>query len=161
MVSTALWRKSGVNILTKILGYYYEDENNMGSLYPIGGLAWVMAPPHSIHSVIFNPIHSVLHTVAILFLAGYTSRMWIQFSGESAHDHAQQLTRNGWIIKGYRDVEYELNRYIPTAALTGGMILGVLSLAADIFGTLGSGSGLLMAASALIRVAEEMGAGLP
>ena len=40
--------------------------------------------------------------------------------------------------------------------MTGGVILGALSLVADVFGTLGSGSGLLMAASALIKIYEDI-----
>lgn len=50
----------------------------------------------------------------------------------------------------------ELKKYIPTAAVTGGIILSALSLVADIFGTLGSGSGLLMAASALVKMVEDV-----
>lgn len=39
--------------------------------------------------------------------------------------------------------------------MTGGVILGCLSLFADISGCLGSGSGLLMAATTLIKVYED------
>lgn len=39
----------------------------------------------------------------------------------------------------------ELKHAIPTAAFTGGAILGLLSVAADLMGALGSGTGILMA----------------
>lgn len=39
----------------------------------------------------------------------------------------------------------ELKRIIPTAAAFGGAILGLLSVAADLMGALGSGTGILMA----------------
>ena len=52
--------------------------------------------------------------------------------------------------------EEVLNKFIPTAAITGGVILAVLSLVADIFGTLGSGSGLLMAATNLVKIYEDI-----
>ena len=39
----------------------------------------------------------------------------------------------------------ELKHVIPTAAFTGGAILGLLSVAADLMGALGSGTGILMA----------------
>ena len=39
----------------------------------------------------------------------------------------------------------ELKRVIPTAAAFGGAILGLLSVAADLMGALGSGTGILMA----------------
>jgi hypothetical protein len=39
----------------------------------------------------------------------------------------------------------ELKRIIPTAAAFGGAILGLLSVAADLMGAIGSGTGILMA----------------
>ncbi len=39
----------------------------------------------------------------------------------------------------------ELKRVIPTAAAFGGAMLGLLSVAADLMGALGSGTGILMA----------------
>jgi protein transport protein SEC61 subunit alpha len=39
----------------------------------------------------------------------------------------------------------ELKRVIPTAAVFGGAILGLLSVAADLLGAIGSGTGILMA----------------
>lgn len=39
----------------------------------------------------------------------------------------------------------ELKRVIPTAAAFGGAVLGLLSVAADLMGALGSGTGILMA----------------
>jgi len=39
----------------------------------------------------------------------------------------------------------ELKRVIPTAAVFGGAILGLLSVVADLSGAIGSGTGILMA----------------
>ena len=39
----------------------------------------------------------------------------------------------------------ELKRVVPTAAALGGAILGLLSVAADLMGAIGSGAGILMA----------------
>ena len=39
----------------------------------------------------------------------------------------------------------ELKRVIPTATAFGGAILGLLSVAADLLGAIGSGTGILMA----------------
>lgn len=50
----------------------------------------------------------------------------------------------------------ELEKMIPVAALTGGVLLGALSLAGDAFGAIGSGTGLLMTATCLIKVSEEL-----
>jgi len=42
-------------------------------------------------------------------------------------------------------VKRELKRVIPTAAAFSGAILGLLSVAADLSGAIGSGTGILMA----------------
>ena len=39
----------------------------------------------------------------------------------------------------------ELKRIVPTAAALGGAMLGLLSVAADLMGAIGSGTGILMA----------------
>jgi len=86
MLSQALWRKMGSNIITKILGDYHENEQRPGQLYPIGGLAWVLAPPYSFKSAFFHPLHTGLHAALILFMSGFISKIWIDFSGESAKE---------------------------------------------------------------------------
>jgi hypothetical protein len=43
----------------------------------------------------------------------------------------------------------ELKRVIPTAAAFGGAILGLLSVAADLMGAIGSGTGILMAVTTI------------
>lgn len=42
-----------------------------------------------------------------------------------------------------------LNRYIPTAAILGGMLIGLISLAADFSGSILSGSALVIVTSTL------------
>lgn len=51
------------------------------------------------------------------------------------------------VMAGHREgsMYKELKRVIPTAAAFGGAILGLLSVAADLMGALGSGTGILMA----------------
>ncbi|KAH0574654.1 Sec61 alpha family protein [Spironucleus salmonicida] len=158
MISQAVWRKLGNNFVTGILGKWQENEQNPGSPYPVGGLAWILAPPYSFRSAIFHPIHTLLHAVIVVTISGFAAKMWVNFSGESAKDVAQNLKASKWIIPGFkRDQEMvrELNRYIPVAAMTGGIILGLLSLIADISGCLVSGSGLLMATTSLVKMYED------
>ena len=40
-----------------------------------------------------------------------------------------------------------LNRYIPTAAYLGGMLIGLISIFSDMMGAIGSGTGILLAVS--------------
>lgn len=157
MFSQALWKKTGNNIFTAILGTYHENEQRPGQPFPVGGLSWIMAPPYSVKSAFFHPVHTILHLAVMLGLSGVCARLWVGFSGESAADQAKQLTQNKWFISGFRpeSTEAQLDKDIPVAAMTGGVVLGMLSFVADIFGTLGSGSGLLMAATSLVKIYED------
>jgi protein transport protein SEC61 subunit alpha len=58
-----------------------------------------------------------------------------------------KLTRRIQVMAGHREgsMYKELKRVIPTAAAFGGAILGLLSVAADLMGAIGSGTGILMA----------------
>jgi len=38
-----------------------------------------------------------------------------------------------------------MNQYIPTAAMLGGMSIGLLTIIADFLGAIGSGTGILLA----------------
>lgn len=42
-------------------------------------------------------------------------------------------------------MQAQLNRYIPIAAMFGGMCIGLLTIAADLLGAVGSGTGILLA----------------
>lgn len=51
------------------------------------------------------------------------------------------------VMAGHREgsMYKELKRVVPTAAALGGAVLGLLSVAADLMGAIGSGTGILMA----------------
>lgn len=47
-----------------------------------------------------------------------------------------------------------LNSYIPTAAAFGGMCIGALTIIADLFGAIGSGTGILLAVTIVYQYFE-------
>lgn len=55
----------------------------------------------------------------------------------------------------------ELKRVIPTAAALGGAILGLLSVAADLMGAIGSGTGILMAVTTIYSCASLSSSAFP
>ena len=75
------------------------------------------------------------------------SKTWIEVSGSAPRDVAKQLKEQGLIIAGHREQSMyrELKRIIPTAAAFGGACIGALSVASDLMGALGSGTGILLA----------------
>lgn len=85
---------------------------------------------------------SSLHTSADCgFLTG------IEVSGSAPRDVAKQLKEQGLVMAGHREQSMyrELKRIIPTAAAFGGACIGALSVASDLMGALGSGTGILLA----------------
>ena len=55
------------------------------------------------------------------------------------------LSRSWLVIVRVRCTKNLFKRVVPTAAALGGAILGLLSVAADLMGAIGSGTGILMA----------------
>jgi preprotein translocase subunit SecY len=84
----------------------------------------------------------------MVFCAGF-ARLWIDVSGISPRDVSRQLIGAGMQVPGFRRspqvIEKILNRYIPTVALLGGIIVGGLAAFADFLGALTTGIGILLA----------------
>ncbi len=87
---------------------------------------------------------------------------WVQTSGMDAKTVAQQIAKSGMQIPGFRKspqvLERVLNRYIPKVTIIGGALIGVLTLIANMLGTIGnvSGTGLLLAISIAYRFYEDL-----
>jgi preprotein translocase subunit SecY len=86
-------------------------------------------------------LHAVLYLVFILSACALFSKTWIEVSGQSVNDVAKQLKEAKMMIPGnHREtsVKKVLKRYIPTAAVFGGMCIGALTVVADFMGAIGS-----------------------
>lgn len=106
-----------------------------------------MSPPHTIKEALIDPIHTAIYVTFMLTACALFSKTWIEVSGSGPRDVARQLKDQQMVIAGHRDQSMykELKRVIPTAAAFGGATIGALSVAADLMGALGSGTGILMA----------------
>ena len=114
------------------------------------GLSYYMSPPRSLSAIVLDPIHTSLYIVFMLSACALFSKTWIEVSGSGPRDVAKQLKEQGMILAaadGHRDgsMYRELKRVIPTAAIFGGAVIGLLSVATDLVGALGSGTGILLA----------------
>lgn len=60
------------------------------------------------------------------------------------------------VMKGHRDTAlvHVLDRYIPPAAALGGMVIGGLTVMADLFGAVGSGTGVILAVTIIHQYTE-------
>ncbi|CAN8253904.1 unnamed protein product [Cochlearia groenlandica] len=144
-ISQLLYNKFGGNLLVDLLGQW------RGGSIPVGGLAYLITAPSSLADIKACPFHGVFYIVFTLSACAFLSKTWIQVSGSSARDVAKQIKEQGMVMSGHREtnMEKELNRYIPTAAACGGMCIGALTILADLVGAIGSGTGILLAATTI------------
>ncbi|KAF8156351.1 SecY subunit domain-containing protein [Pholiota molesta] len=146
IVSQMLASRFPSNILVKILGVW-EPLEDSPQLRATQGIAYYMSPPHTLKEAILDPIHTAVYITFMLSACALFSKTWIEVSGSGPRDVAKQLKDQQMVMAGHREgsMYKELKRIIPTAAAFGGAILGLLSVAADLSGAIGSGTGILMA----------------
>lgn len=145
---------------------------------PISGLMYFLSPIRSpsdwIPSLVRqNPyfaelpdwmiITHLLVDASILIVGGVLFAIfWVQTSGMDAKSVASQLARSGMQVPGFRKnpvvLEKVLNRYIPKLTVLGGIAVGLLTLIANMLGTIGnvSGTGLLLAVSIAYRFYQDL-----
>lgn len=113
-----------------------------------------MSPPHKLKDVITDPIHTVLYIAFMLSACALFSKTWIEVSGSGPREVARQLKDQQLVMAGHREgsMYKELKRIIPTAAAFGGATIGALSVAADLMGALGSGTGILLAVTIICEL---------
>ncbi|KAI9313873.1 SecY subunit domain-containing protein [Dichotomocladium elegans] len=155
MISQMLYKRFGSNILVRILGVWEPFEGS-NQLFATGGIAYYLSPPRSILEVLLDPIHTVVYIAIVLTACALLSKTWVELSGSSPRDVANQLKEQQLVIVGYRDTSMykELKRVIPVAASFGGALLGAISVLADVMGAVGSGAGILLCVTIIYQYFE-------
>lgn len=85
-------------------------------------------------------------------------RLWLEVSGMHPKDVVKSLVEQDLYIAGREKEESMikiLNRYIPTAAALGGIMVGLLTVFADLLGAIGSGTGILLAVNIIYSFFEQ------
>ena len=111
-----------------------------------------------------DPIHTAVYIVFMLTACAIFSKTWIEVSGSGPRDVAKQLKDQQMVMAGHREGSMykelkkvrsgsevkeskakELMKFflqvIPTAAVFGGAVIGLLCVVTDLVGALGSGTG--------------------
>jgi preprotein translocase subunit SecY len=140
---------------------------------PVSGLMWYLAPINGPSSWMWwindlgHPPWEILLRLGIdvVFMVvggAIFALFWIKTAGLDSKDVARQIQSSGMSIPGYRRnpqvLEKYLDRYIPRVTVIGGVFIGLLSVAANLFGVIGavSGTGLLLTVSITYRLYEEI-----
>ncbi len=107
-------------------------------------------------------VHVAVYAVVIITGSIIFAIFWVETASMGASDVARQIQSSGMQLPGFRRdpriLERVLERYIPTITVISGVLLGILSVFADLFGTLGqaTGTGLLLAIGILSRTYEQI-----
>lgn len=146
ILSQMLANRFPENFLVKLLGVW-EPLDESPQLVATSGIAYFISPPRTLHAAIIDPIHTAIYILFVTSACALFSKTWIEVSGSGPRDIAKNFKDQQLVMAGHREgsMYKELKRVIPTAAAFGGAMLGLLSVAADLMGALGSGTGILMA----------------
>merc|ERR1719295_84870 len=169
-LSQVLTNRFGSNLITNLFGKWESNigavatintQYNVGNMdynlaTPVGGLVYYMSPPHNLAELLMDPIRSAIYIAFIVSACALFSMTWINVSGTSSKDVAKQLKDQGLVIRGHREqaTHEVLQRYIPTAALLGGAIVALLTVVADLIGTIGSGGSILLVVTIIFEMFE-------
>ncbi|MHA1260653.1 MAG: preprotein translocase subunit SecY [Candidatus Freyarchaeota archaeon] len=136
------------NPLVNFLGQFIPSWGSQGQLLPQGGLVYYLTTPNGLGSVFADPVRAMIYLILFSGLCGVFAYIWIDVSGLSSRDIANQLIQAGMMVPGFRRspkiVEKVLDRYIPVVTILGGLGVGVLAALADFAGALGTGVGVLL-----------------
>jgi len=155
MISQMLYNKFPENFLVRLIGVW-EPHEGSSQFFASSGFAYYLTPPHSVGDAFKDPIHFVLYVIFMLGACAMLSKTWIEVSGSSPRDVAKQLKEQQVVLAGHREQSMykELKRIIPTAASLGGVLIGALSVVADLMGAIGSGTGILLAVTIIYQYFE-------
>jgi len=156
LVSQMLYSRFSDNLLVRLVGVWEAKEGQGAQLHAISGVAYYMSPPFSVSEALLDPIHTAIYLLYMIAACALFSKTWVEVSGSAPRDVAKQLKEQGLVMAGHREQSMykELKRVIPTAAAFGGAIIGLLSVASDLMGALGSGTSILLAVTIIYSYFE-------
>ncbi|KAJ3004543.1 UNVERIFIED_CONTAM: translocon subunit, partial [Siphonaria sp. JEL0065] len=144
------------NLAVKLMGVWKNIEG-IPQEFATSGIAYYISPPRTVTAITVDPIHFLVYLTFMLTACAVLSQTWIEVSGASPRDVAKQLQAQGLVLRGgskEQTLYKELKKVIPTAAAFGGLVVGALSVGADLMGAIGSGTGILLAVTTIYQYFE-------
>jgi len=139
----------------------------------VGGLFWYLAPVRSpgdwmwwtgqVSQAAWEVLLRVGIDLTFMVIGGAIFAVfWVETTDMGPESTAQQIQQSGMQIPGFRQnvgvYEKVMERYIPQVTVIGGALVGLLAVAANMMGTIGSvsGTGLLLTVSITYKIYEEI-----
>jgi preprotein translocase subunit SecY len=105
-------------------------------------------------------VHIITYTLVLIVLCIIFGRFWIEMTGQSPKNVAEQLQGVGWQIPGFRRdpriTENVLNKYIPTITILGSIFVGLLAALATLTGAVGTGMGVLLTVGIMYMLYKQL-----
>ncbi len=112
-------------------------------------LVYYLSPPNGIISASISPLKTVIFAITWLILSVLFGYLWVEVAGLNPSSQAEQLISGGLEIPGMRRnpkiLESVLSRYIYPLTVLSSLIVGAIAIVAAIFGSFGTGAGILLA----------------
>jgi len=117
-------------------------------------------PPGSLQETLAEPLRAAIYLALFLPLCVGFSWVWIYLAGMGPREIAEQLRDAEMFIPGFRRdarmMEEYLSRYLIGATILSGIIVALISAFGDFLGSLGSGTGILLAVGIAQNLHEEI-----
>jgi len=105
-------------------------------------------------------LHGILYIAILVVMCIIFGKFWVDMAGQGPKNVSAQLQKSGMQIPGFRRdpriMTQVLERYIPPVAVLGSAFVGLLAGFADLTGSLGGGTGILLTVGIVYRLYEEL-----
>lgn len=159
MMSSILYSKFRNYSWVRLLAIWQRDPIT-GRDRLIGGFTYYLKPPEGITGIVNNPTHFVIYFLLIVLSSGLFARLWLEVSGRSPVDILKQITDSRMELAGTggkkRSMIKVLSKNINTAAVLGGILIGVFSIFSDLLGVIGSGTGIMLTVNIIYGYYEKI-----
>ena len=112
-------------------------------------LVYYLSPPNGILSASSDPLRTAIFAVSWIVLSVLFGYLWVEVAGLNPSSQADQIISGGMEIPGMRRspkiLESVLARYIYPLTFLSSLIVGIIAVVAAIFGSFGTGAGILLA----------------
>ena len=158
-ISSILYQKFRKYSWVRLLAVWQKNPAT-GREQLIGGFTFYLKPPDGLTAVINDPFHFMVYFLIIVISSGVFAKLWLEISGRSPVDVLRQIKDSGMKIGGTSGKNLPmikvLDKNIGTAAVLGGVLIGVFSIFSDLIGTIGSGTGIMLTVSIIYSYYEKV-----
>ncbi len=150
-----------VSVLSMVVAILFGVNSQIYYLivHPYGQLSDPFAISQQLTNTMFL-LKILFYIPFFILLCIFFGWVWAETSGMTSEGLAEQLKSANLEMTGFRRdpriVKKVFDRYIPYLIVLSSIVVGILAVTADLFGTIGSGTGILLTVSILHRYYQQL-----